>query len=271
MKNNNNKLQIFNYENNEVRTTIKDGEIWFILKDVCDVLGINNSKMVAARLDENEKAGVSLTDLSSNGTQQKRNFTIISEAGLYKVILRSDKPEAKKFMNWITHEVLPSIRKHGAYITSAKMEELMNDPDTWITLITTLKKEREQNQKLQQKLNQHNNKVLFADAVAASDDTLLIGEFAKILKANGINVGRKKLFDLLRIHGFLIKRPGSEYNMPTQRAMDLTLFKIKENVILHPDGRTTISKTTKITGKGQQYLLKYFLKNFNADSTRELF
>ncbi|MBR1734746.1 MAG: phage antirepressor [Alphaproteobacteria bacterium] len=266
MKNNNNKLQIFNYENTKVRTVVKDDEIWWVLKDVCDVLGLSNSRKVAERLDDDEK-GVTLSD-TLGGTQKT---TIINESGLYKVILRSDKPEAKKFMNWVTHEVLPSIRKHGAYITSEKMEKLMSDPDTWITLITTLKKEREQNQVLQSKLTQHNNKVLFADAVAASDDTLLIGEFAKILKANGINVGRKKLFDLLRMHGFLIKRPGSEYNMPTQRAMDLTLFKIKENVILHPDGRTTISKTTKITGKGQQYLLKYFLKNLNADTTRELF
>ena len=160
---NNGELKIFNYKNNEVRTTIKDGEIWWVLKDICKILGINNSKMVATRLDEDEK-GVSLTD--SLGGAQKT--TIINEPGLYKVILRSDKPEAKNFMNWITHEVLPSIRKHGAYITSAKMEELMNDPDTWVKLIRTLQQERREKELLQNKIEKDKPKVIFCDAVSAS-------------------------------------------------------------------------------------------------------
>ena len=256
---NNSELKIFNYKNNEVRTTIKDGEIWFVLKDVCDVLGINNSKMVAARLDENEKAGVSLTDLSSNGTQQKRNFTIISEAGLYKVILRSDKPEAKKFMNWITHEVLPSIRKHGAYITSAKMEELMNDPETWVKLIRTLQQERREKELLRNQVEKDKPKVIFCDAVSASDSDILVSEMAKILRGNGIDIGEHRLFERLRNEGFLIRRKGGDKNIPTQRSMNLGLFKITETAITHSDGHVTVAKTSKITGKGQVYFIKYFL------------
>ena len=256
---NNSELKIFNYKNNEVRTTIKDGEIWFVLKDVCDVLGINNSKMVAARLDENEKAGVSLTDLSSNGTQQKRNFTIISEAGLYKVILRSDKPEAKKFMNWITHEVLPSIRKHGAYITFAKMEELMNDPETWVKLIRTLQQERREKELLKNQVEKDKPKVIFCDAVSASDSDILVSEMAKILRGNGIDIGEHRLFERLRNEGFLIRRKGTDKNIPTQKSMNLGLFKITETAITHSDGRVTVAKTSKITGKGQVYFIKYFL------------
>lgn len=139
---NNSELKIFNYKNNEVRITIKDGERFWILKDLCEILGIINSKNVAARLDKEEKAEVCLMDISSNCVQQRRNFRLSMKRGLYKVIIRSDKPEAKKFMHWVIHEVLLSIRKHGAYITSEKMEELINDLDTWIKLIRTLQQER---------------------------------------------------------------------------------------------------------------------------------
>ena len=251
---NNGELKIFNYKNNEVRTTIKDGEIWWVLKDICKILGINNSKMVAARLDEDEK-GVSLTD--SLGGAQKT--TIINEPGLYKVILRSDKPEAKNFMNWITHEVLPSIRKHGAYITSAKMEELMADPDTWVKLIRTLQQERREKELLKNQVEKDKPKVIFCDAVSASDSDILVSEMAKILKGNGIDIGEHRLFERLRNEGFLIRRKGTDKNIPTQRSMNLGLFKITETAITHSDGRVTVAKTSKITGKGQVYFIKYFL------------
>lgn len=254
-----NELKLFNYENNKVRTTVKDGEIFWVLRDICEILGINNSKMVAARLDEDEKAGVSLTDLSSNGTKQKRNFTIINEAGLYKVILRSDKPETKKFMHWVTHEVLPSIRKHGAYITSDKMEELMSDPDTWVKLIRTLQQERREKELLKNQVEKDKTKVIFCDAVSASDCDILVGELAKILKGNEIEIGQNRLFEKLRPDGFLIRREGSDYNMPTQKSMNLGLFKIKETAVTHSDGHITINKTVKVTGKGQNYLVNYFL------------
>lgn len=250
----NGELKIFNYKNNEVRTTVKDGEVWWVLKDVCEILGINNSKMVAARLDKDEK-GVSQID-SLGGTQKT---TIINEAGLYKVILRSDKPEAKKFMHWVTHEVLPSIRKHGAYITSAKMEELMSDPDTWVKLIRTLQQERREKELLQNQIEKDKPKIIFSDAVSASDCHILIGEMAKILKGNGVEIGQNRLFERLRNDGFLIRRKGSDHNVPTQKSMNLGLFRIIETAITHSDGHVTIAKTAKITGKGQVYFTKYFL------------
>lgn len=250
----NGELKIFNYEDNEVRTTVKDGEVWWVLKDVCDVLGLSNSRKVAERLDDDEK-GVTLSD-TLGGTQK---ITIINEAGLYKVILRSDKPEAKKFMHWVTHEVLPSIRKHGAYITSAKMEELMNDPDTWVKLIRTLQQERREKELLQNQIEKDKPKIIFSDAVSASDCHILIGEMAKILKGNGIEIGQNRLFERLRNDGFLIRRKGSDHNVPTQKSMNLGLFRIIETAITHSDGHVTIAKTAKITGKGQVYFTKYFL------------
>ena len=250
----NGELKIFNYEDNEVRTTVKDGEVWWVLKDVCDVLGLSNSRKVAERLDDDEK-GVTLSD-TLGGTQK---ITIINEAGLYKVILRSDKPEAKKFMHWVTHEVLPSIRKHGAYITSAKMEELMNDPDTWVKLIRTLQQERREKELLQNQIEKDKPKIIFSDAVSASDCHILIGEMAKILKGNGIEIGQNRLFERLRNDGFSIRRKGSDHNVPTQKSMNLGLFRIIETAITHSDGHVTIAKTAKITGKGQVYFTKYFL------------
>ena len=250
----NGELKIFNYKNNEVRTTVKDGEVWWVLKDVCDVLGLSNSRKVAERLDDDEK-GVTLSD-TLGGTQK---ITIINEAGLYKVILRSDKPEAKKFMHWVTHEVLPSIRKHGAYITSAKMEELMSDPDTWVKLIRTLQQERREKELLRNQIEKDKPKIIFSDAVSASDCHILIGEMAKILKGNGIEIGQNRLFERLRNDGFLIRRKGSDHNVPTQKSMNLGLFRIIETAITHSDGHVTIAKTAKITGKGQVYFTKYFL------------
>lgn len=256
-----NELKIFNYENNAVRTTLKNGEIWWVLKDVCDVLHLSNSRRVAERLDDDEKSNVTQSDFRNYDFEvPNRGLTMINESGLYKVILRSDKPEAKNFMRWVTHEVLPSIRKHGAYITSDKMEELMNDPDTWVKLIRTLQQERREKTMLQNQIDQDRPKVIFANAVATADTDILVGELAKILKSNGIEIGQNRLFERLRTDGFLIRRDGSDYNMPTQRAMNLGLFKMKETAITHADGHVTINKTVKVTGKGQQYFVNYFLK-----------
>ena len=250
-----NELKIFNYKNNKVRTTIKDGEIWWVLKDVCKILGLNDAHKVALRLEKDERNQIPVTD--NLGRQQ--NTTIINEPGLYKVILRSDKPEAKNFMNWITHEVLPSIRKHGAYITSEKMEELMNDPETWVKLIRTLQQERREKELLKNQVENDKPKVIFCDAVSASDSDILVSEMAKILRGNGIDIGEHRLFERLRNEGFLIRRKGCDKNIPTQRSMNLGLFKITETAITHSDGHVTIAKTSKITGKGQVYFIKYFL------------
>lgn len=249
-----NELQAFSYEGNEVRTIQRNGEPWWVLKDVCDVLELSNSRMVADRLDEDEK-DVSIVDTLGG----KQELTVISESGLYNVILLSRKPEAKKFKRWVTHEVLPQIRKHGAYVTTSKLEEIMNDPDAWIMLLTTIKAERQAKEQLQLQAAENKPKVILADAVSVSEGTILIGELAKILKGNGVDIGQNRLFERLRQDGFLIKRKGTDYNAPTQRAMELGLFKVKETAITHSDGHVTISKTTKVTGKGQQYFINYFL------------
>ncbi|MBS3985636.1 MAG: phage antirepressor KilAC domain-containing protein [Selenomonadales bacterium] len=249
-----NELQAFSYEGNEIRTIQRNGEPWWVLKDVCDVLELSNSRMVADRLDEDEK-DVSIVDTLGG----KQELTVISESGLYNVILLSRKPEAKKFKRWVTHEVLPQIRKHGAYVTTSKLEEIMNDPDSWIMLLTTLKAERQAKEQLQVQAAENKPKVIFADAVSVSEGTILIGELAKILKGNGVDIGQNRLFERLRQDGFLIKRKGTDYNAPTQKAMELGLFKVKETAITHSDGHVTISKTTKVTGKGQQYFINYFL------------
>lgn len=250
-----NNLQVFSYEGKEVRTIQKGGEPWWVLKDVCDVLELSNARMIADRLDSDDVSQAYVID--SMGRQQQTN--IVNESGLYNVILRSDKPEARKFKRWVTHEVLPTIRKHGAYLTLDKLEEIMNDPDAWIKVLTALKEERQAKERLQLQAEADKPKVVFADAVSVSDGTILIGELAKILKGNGIEIGQNRLFERLRQEGFLIKRKGTDYNAPTQKAMELGLFKVKETAITHSDGHVTISKTTKVTGKGQQYFVNYFL------------
>lgn len=250
----NNELQVFSYEGNEVRTVRRGDEILWVLKDVCAVLGLSDTNKVAERLDGDE-----LTRIKFVSGGQAREMYAVNEGGLYNVILRSDKPEAKKFKHWVTHEVLPSIRRHGAYITPAKLEEIMNDPDAWIKVLTALKEERAAKERLQIQAEADKPKVVFADAVSVSDGAILIGELAKILKGNGVEIGQNRLFEKLRQDGYLIKRQGTDYNAPTQRAMELGLFKVKETAITHSDGHVTISKTTKVTGKGQQYFINLFL------------
>lgn len=251
----NNKLQVFSYEGNELRTVRRGDEILWVLKDVCTVLGLSDTNKVAERLD-----GDGLTRIKFVSGGQAREMYAVNESGLYNVILRSDKPEAKKFKHWVTHEVLPSIRRHGAYITPAKLEEIMNDPDAWIKVLTALKEERVAKERLQIQAEEDKPKVVFADAVSVSDGAILIGELAKILKGNGVEIGQNRLFEKLRQDGYLIKRQGTDYNAPTQRAMELGLFKVKETAITHSDGHVTISKTTKVTGKGQQYFINLFLE-----------
>ncbi|MGI6634135.1 MAG: phage antirepressor [Christensenellales bacterium] len=252
-----NGLQVFSYEGNEVRTVQKGDETWWVLKDVCDVLQLSNPSMIVDRLDDDEK--VKVDPKQYLGSRSNEPATVISESGLYNVILLSRKPEAKKFKRWVTHEVLPTIRRHGAYVTPAKLEELMNDPDSWIKVLTALKEERTAKERLQLEATENKPKVIFADAVSVSDGTILIGELAKILKGNGIEIGQNRLFEKLRQDGYLIKRKGTDYNAPTQKAMELGLFRVKETAITHSDGHVTISKTTKVTGKGQQYFINLFL------------
>jgi anti-repressor protein len=243
-------LQVFTYEGSEVRTVQRGGETWWVLKDICDVLGLSDTGEVAERLDGDE-----LTRIKHVSGGQTREMYAVNESGLYSVILRSNKPEAKNFKRWLTHEVLPSIRKHGAYLTPDKLEELISDPDAWIRVLTALKEERDAKERLQERVEEDKPKVLFADAVSASDDTILIGEMAKILKGNGVKTGRNRFFEDLRQDGYLIKRQGADRNTPTQKAMELGLFKLTEAAVAHPNGHVSLVKTTRVTGKGQQYFI----------------
>jgi len=251
-----NELQIFNYNGNEVRTIQKDGEPWWVLKDVCTVLGIVDHKVAARRLEEDEVCQTPLTD--SLGRMQE--MTVINESGLYNVVLRSDKPEAKPFRKWVTSEVLPSIRKHGAYMTPQKIEEVLLNPDTVIQLATNLKTEREKRMELERQAEKDKPLVTFANSVSVAKTSILIGELAKLLKQNGIEMGQNRLFTWMRKNGYLISRKGTDYNMPTQRSMEMKLFEIKETTISHGDGHTSLNKTPKVTGKGQIYFINLFLK-----------
>ena len=246
-------IQIFNYNSVEVRTIQNDGEPWFVLKDVCNVLHIGNSRDVVARLDQDEK-GVGQIDTLGG----KQEMTIINESGLYNVILRSDKPEAKPFRKWVTSEVLPTIRRHGMYATPDTVEKMLADPDTTIKLLETIKQERAARLALEAKAEADKPKVLFADAVSASHTSILVGDLAKLLRQNGVEIGQNRLFSFLREKGYLCSQ-GERYNLPTQRSMDRGWFQVKETTINQPDGSIRITRTVKVTGKGQQYFINLFL------------
>ena len=246
-------IRIFNYNSVEVRTIQNDGEPWFVLKDVCNVLHIGNSRDVVARLDQDEK-GVGQIDTLGG----KQEMTIINESGLYNVILRSDKPEAKPFRKWVTSEVLPTIRRHGLYATPDTVEKMLADPDTTIKLLETIKQERAARMALEAKAEADKPKVLFADAVSASHTSILVGDLAKLLRQNGVEIGQNRLFSFLREKGYLCSQ-GERYNLPTQRSMDRGWFQVKETTINQPNGSVRITRTVKVTGKGQQYFINLFL------------
>lgn len=251
------ELKIFhNPEFGQVRTVLVNEEPYFVGNDVAEILGYTNtSKALKDHVDTEDK--LNNKTLSSLG---QRGGWLINESGLYSLVLSSKMPNTKKFKRWVTSEVLPSIRKHGAYLTPEKLEEALLNPDTLIKLATDLKAEREKRIALEVQAEQDKPKVLFADAVSASHTSILVGELAKILKQNGVNIGQNRLFAELRDRGFLIKRKGSDWNMPTQKSMELGLFEIKETIISHADGHTSINKTVKVTGTGQQYFINLFVQ-----------
>lgn len=213
------------------------------------------TKAVVDHIDEDDRLMIDGTTQSQFGIELgQRGGWLINESGLYSLVLSSKLPTAKKFKRWVTSEVLPSIRKHGAYMTPEKLEEALLDPDTLIRLATDLKQEREQRIAAQAKIETDKPKVLFADAVCASQSSILVGDLAKLLKQNGVDMGQNRLFAYLRDNGYLMKR-GSSRNMPTQKSMELGLFEVKESSITNPDGSIRITKTTKVTGKGQVYFV----------------
>lgn len=191
------------------------------------------------------------------GRQQEAKF--VDEGNLYRLISHSKLPTAEKFESWVFDEVLPTIRKHGAYMTTETLEKALYNPDFLIRLANELKDTKEHVKHLETKIDNDKPKVIFADAVSVSNQCILIGELAKLIKQNGVDTGQKRLFQWLRDNGYLIKRGGTDYNMPTQRAMDMKLFEIKETTVTHSDGHVTLNKTVKVTGKGQQYFINKFL------------
>lgn len=252
-----NELKSFeNTEFGKVRATEINGEAWLVGKDVAEILGYERpTKAVTDHVDSEDRDVVPIQD--SIGRMQ--NTPIINESGLYSLIISSKLPQAKKFKRWVTAEVLPSIRKHGAYMTPQKIEEVLLSPDTIIKLATDLKAEREERIKLQRETEDLKPKALFADAVSASKTSILIGDLAKLIKQNGHDIGQRRLFQWMRDKGYLIKQQGASWNMPTQKSMDMGLFEIKETTITHSDGHISISKTVKVSGKGQVYFVNKFI------------
>lgn len=248
-----NQLQIFqNPEFGTVRTVEIDGEAWLVGKDVAQALGYNNTRDALARHVDSEDRN---TVVNPDGKQGNPNMTIINESGLYSLVLSSKLPTARKFRHWVTSEVLPGIRRHGLYAA----DELLNNPDLMIQAMEALKAERAKNQQLTEKVRQDAPKVLFAESVEASNHSILIFDLAKILRQNGVQIGGNRLFEWMRENSYLIKRKGSDWNMPTQRSMEMGLFEIKESSHIHSDGHVSITKTPKVTGKGQTYFINLFL------------
>lgn len=250
-------LQIFENEQfGQVRSIQINNEPYFVGKDVAEILGYSNTpKAIRDHVDEEDKT---VNDLFTvNGTKG----VLINESGLYSLILSSKLPKAKEFKHWVTSEILPTIRKHGAYMTADTIDKVLQDPDFGIRLLSELKSEREERRRLEAEAEKNQPKVFFADSVSASHTSILIGELAKLIKQNGVDIGQKRLFEWLRNNGYLIKRKGTDRNMPTQKSMEMGLFEVKETAISHSDGHTSVSKTTKVTGKGQVYFINKFLAN----------
>lgn len=250
-----NEIQRFEFKGAALRTlTDENGEPWFVAKDVCDVLELSNVGQALARLDDDEKSSITLND----GTPGNPNKAIVSESGLYALVLASRKPEAHEFKRWVTHEVLPQIRKTGGYIPTTDVDDDMTILAKAVMIgQRTMEEQKRRIAEQSEHIKALEPKVRFADAVAASDGTCLIGELAKMLRQNGLDIGQNRLFEILRQDGYLGKT-GSNRNVPTQKAMDLGLFRIKETAITHSDGHVTINRTAKVTGKGQTYFISRY-------------
>lgn len=263
-----NELKVFNDPQfGTVRTILKDGEPWFVAADVCNYFAVTNRNRVMQAVDDCDKGG---TQMDTPGGRQE--VTIINESGLYTLLFALQPARArgvseeyvaertkqiKAFKHWVTHEVLPAIRKHGGYLTAEKVEEALLNPDVLIRLATELKDEREARRALESKVAEDAPKVLFAKAVEQAENSILVGDLAKLIKQNGTDIGQKRLFARLRAEGYLGTR-GENYNMPTQRAMEMQLFHISERTINNPDGSVRLTRTVKVTGKGQVYFINRY-------------
>ena len=252
-----------NTEFGEIRVVMRESEPWFVGREIADKLGYSNiNDGIKYNVFPEDRTLIQKSMESTLGIKiPNRGLTIINESGLYSLILGSKLPSAKRFKHWVTSEVLPSIRKNGGYI--ANQENLSDDELLERALIVAQRKIEERNKEIAQQKEQiaiMQPKAIFADAVSSSSNSILVRDMAKLLKQNGVDIGEKRLFEYLRNNGYLIKRPGADYNSPTQRAMELGLFEIKETVVAHTND-TRIHKTSKITGKGQRYFVNKFLND----------
>jgi anti-repressor protein len=269
-----NDLKIFkNEEFGNLRAAEMNGEPWFVGKDVAEALGYSNTKdAISTHVDKEDKSIFQRSDFATLENYipksafpvkfvpadiPNRGLTFINESGLYSLILSSKLPSAKRFKHWVTSEVLPAIRKHGAYMTDEKAFDVVHNASG---LADLLRQAADQLKQKDLQIERMRPKEIFSDAVSASHTDILIGELAKILKGNGIEIGQNRLFTWLRENGYLIRRKGTDYNMPTQKSMENGLFRIKETAITHSDGHVSVSKTPKVTGSGQVYFVNKFLK-----------
>ena len=248
-----NELKVFKHsEFGTLRGVEIDGESWLVGKDVAERLGYSNaSKAVMVHVDDEDKK-FEMLPVSDSQIGNLVKTALINESGLYSLVLGSKLPNAKKFKRWVTSEVLPAIRKHGGYLTAEKVEEALLNPDVLIRLATELKDEREARRALESKVAEDAPKVLFAQAVEQAESSILVGDLAKLIKQNGTDIGQKRLFERLRAEGYLGTR-GDNYNMPTQRAMEMQLFRISDR-----------TRTVKVTGKGQVYFINRYAGGYRA-------
>lgn len=248
-----NEIQIFNNPDfGEVRTMEENGAVLFCGSDVAKALGY----AVPRKALFDHCKGVLKRNIPTSGGIQEMSF--IPESDLYRLVFSSKLPTAEKFTDWVTSEVLPTIRRHGMYATPDTVEKMLADPDTTIKLLETIKQERAARLALEAKAEADKPKVLFADAVSASHTSILVGDLAKLLRQNGVEIGQNRLFSFLREKGYLCSQ-GERYNLPTQRSMDRGWFQVKETTINQPNGSVRITRTVKVTGKGQQYFINLFL------------
>lgn len=272
---NENNLQIFDFEKKQIRTVLKDGEPWWVLKDVCDVLEIKNSRDVSSKLDRDD---VVTTDIMDN-LGRRQTTTVINEAALYQVIMLSRKPEAKKFMRWVTHEVLPSIRKHGAYMTPEKINEYKKNPEKLEELIEKLSQEQKgrleaeeeakrwerlsidlfnQNATLQKKIQDDEDKVLFADTYLVADGAIPVDEYAKLLYQAGYDTGERRFLEWLRLHNFIIHK--KTYDVPSHKSLKNKVLATNNTTLVSASRKAYVDRTIYVTPKGQRYLLARFVE-----------
>ena len=264
-----------NGEFSKVRIFEIENEVWFIGKDICNYFGDTNHNRTLARVDATDKRYIEIEDALG----RKQKAIAVNESGMYSILFTMQPQKAnndgvadaypievqeridklKRFKHWVTSEVLPSIRKHGAYMTENTLEQALTSPDFLIQLAMKLKEEQEARKKLEAKVKEDEPHAILGRAITTAKTSILVGDLAKILNQNGVDIGAKRLFEWMRNNGYLIKRKGTDWNMPTQRSMDLELFEVKESVRIDGNGCNKITRTTKVTGKGQEYFVNRFL------------